>query len=93
MKKKYLLTLIARRDVNGGYQYSNNIEQFEDNPRTGGHVRSHNFADEAELVRMVNAVLPNGENIKYRLGRLKTEGYYTIESVPPPILMTEEQAM
>ena len=91
MKTKYLLTLFAKPNVDGSYQYSNTTEPIEDNPVTGCILGSHTFANEAELVQMVNAVLPNGGNINYRLERLKTEGHYTIECVPE-IEMTEEQA-
>ena len=89
MKTKYLLTLIAKHNVDGSYQYANDIMQTEG---TNGHVRSHTFASETELVQMVNAVMPNGGTINNRLERLQTEGRYTIECVPS-IEMTDEQAV
>ena len=89
MKMKYLLTLIAKHNVDESYQYSNDIMQIQStNPR----IRSHTFASETELVQMVNAVMPNGGTINNRLERLRTEGHYTIECVPS-IEMTDEQAV
>jgi hypothetical protein len=73
MKTKYLLTLNAKHNVDGSYQYANDIMQIEG---TNGRVRSHTFASEAELVQMVNAVMPNGGTINNRLKRLQTEGRY-----------------
>ena len=89
MKTKYLLTLNAKHNGDGSYQYANDIMQVEG---TNGRSRSHTFASEEELVQMVNAVMPNGGTINNRLKRLQTEGRYTIECVPS-IEMTDEQAV
>jgi hypothetical protein len=58
----------------------------------GGHVRLHTFEDEAELIVMVNNVLPNGGTVNNRLEKLRIEGQYTIEC-QPDIQMTDDQAV
>jgi hypothetical protein len=76
--KKYLLTLIAKLNENGSYQYSTSIFEVKEIV-TGGQARQKDFGSDAELIREFNASVGDGGDLNNILPKLHQRGSFDVE--------------
>lgn len=76
-RRRYLVHLIASQDESiGGRRYIVHVRLWSARPNPRAKTAEHNFADECELIEVLNPLLPKGSDVRDVLGCVESpEGF------------------
>jgi hypothetical protein len=76
-RRRYLVHLIASQDEStGGRRYIARVRLWSARPNPRAKTTEHDFADECELIEVLNPLLPKGSDVRDVLGCVESlEGF------------------